>query len=288
MPHEQLLKKLLSLGFTGYEAKAYLAMNGRQSLTASELSRLSGVPRQRIYDVVNNLHLKGLCEEIPGDVIRYQASKPKDALMGLLVDRNREFQQTLEEQRDIALHLADELSILNRKDAGLDGPGNGNGHIRVYNHPNQMLRKYDELLLEAEEEILCTAKLPYIQARAEETYEKVRPGIKMRFLIDEEVLEQEPAMIEAIFRLYGNHEIRFAGDVPIKVFIFDRKKVLLVLTNDHIATGRETGAGLSEVFIDNPGLASGMARFFELIWEKGTPASSRMNEVARIIAEVNA
>ena len=278
MPHEQLLKKLISLGLTGYEAKVYLAMMGRNSLTASEVSRLSGVPRQRTYDVLNSLHLKGLCVEVPGNVIRYHASKSKDALLGMLVDRNREFQRKLEGQRDIAVNLGNELSVLSRKE---EDAGDPNGSLQVFLHPNQMLRKYDELLLEAEEEIICTARRPYIQAMAEKTYEKVKGGVNVRFLIDEEILDKEPRMIEAIFSLYGNNEHRFMDGIPLKFSVFDKKKTLLFLTN-------ENGGGVMAVVIENPGLAQSLSMLFETLWVKGTPSSMRREDVERAIGEAKA
>ena len=276
MPHEQLLKKLISLGLTSYQAKVYLSMMGRNTHTASEIAHFSGVPRQRVYDVLNALHLKGLCVEVPGKVVRYHASKPKDALLGMLVEKNRDFQKRLETQRDTAVNLADELAVLGSRDETEEGAV---GTVEVLLHPNQMLRKYDELLLEAEEEILCTARLPYVQARAEETYERVKESVTVKFLIDEEVLEREPAMIEAIFRLYGDREIRFSRDVPLKVSIFDRKKVLLFLSS-------EDESEIKEIYVENPGLAQGMAQFFELLWAQGTSSTSRVDEVARAIAEV--
>lgn len=279
MSNEQLLKKLITLGLTSYEAKVYLAMMGRNSHTASEIAGFSGVPRQRVYDVLQSLHLKGLCVEVPGKVVRYHASKPRDALLGMLVEQNREFQQKLGKQRDTALNLADELAVLGE----LNGDSQASaGRVQILLHPNQMLRKYDELLLEAEEEILSTARLPYVQARAEETYEKVKNGVKVKFLIHDEVLEREPGMIEAIFRLYGNHEdheIRFLSELPLKANIFDRKKVLFYLFS-------EDESGLMEIYIENPGLARSMAQFFELLWEQGTPSSRKVDEVARAIAEV--
>ncbi len=276
MPHEHLLKKLISLGLTSYEAKVFLAMMGRNSNTASEIAGFSGVPRQRVYDVLQSLQLKGLCVELPGKVLRYHASKPKDALLGMLVERNRDFQHQLEDQRDTAVHLADELSTLVRKE---DGPETATGDIQVFLHPNQMLRKYDELLLAAEEEILSTARLPYIQAKAEKTYEKVKEGVKVRFLIHDEVLEKEPAMVEAIFRLYGSHEIRFSSNVPIKLSIFDRKKLLIYVAS-------EDQNQLKEIYIDNPGLARGLADFFELLWEQGTPSSQQLEFIQKAIVGV--
>lgn len=278
MPNEQLLKKLISLGLTGYEAKIFFSMIGRNSLTASEISRLSGVPRQRTYDVLDGLHLKGLCVEVPGDVVRYHASNPKDALMGMLVDRNREFQSSLGRQRDTAIDIAGELAGLNHPE---EAQGQTNGIIQVFHHPNQMLRKYDELLLSAEEEILTMAKQPYIQARAEKTYEKVKDGVDVRFLLDEELLEKEPLMILSIFGLYGENGHRFMSGVPQKFSVFDRKKVLLFLVNG-------TEDDITAVAIENEQYARSMANFFEIMWEKGIPSSERMEDVKQAIEGVRA
>ncbi|HID71470.1 MAG TPA: TrmB family transcriptional regulator [Thermoplasmata archaeon] len=275
MPQEHLLKKLISLGLTGYEAKVYLAMVGRNSLTASEIAQFSGVPRQRVYDVLNSLHLKGLCVEVPGKVVRYYASKPKDALLSMLVERNREFQKKLEEMRETALLLADELTLLKDREERNDS----GDMVKVFIHPNQILRKYDEMLLEVEEEVLSMARLPYVQAMAEETYEKVKKGVEVRFLIDEEVLKKEPRMIEAIFRLYGNHEHRFLAGVPLKCSIFDRKKVLLNLT----VNGYK---GIIGVFIENWQLAEALRILFETLWERAQTAEEKKKEIQMAIAEV--
>ena len=276
MPYEHLLKKLIALGLTTYEAKVYLSMLGRNSLTASEISRLSGVPRQRTYDVLNSLHIKGLCVEVPGEVMKYHASEPEEALLGMLVDRNREFQRRLEEQRELAVSLAKEIEFSKEKAADPEDPSKA---IQVFVHPDQILRKYDEMLLGAEEEVLAMARLPYTQARAEKTYEKVKEGVKVRFLIDEEVLEKEPAMIEAIFRLYGENEHRFIRGVPMKCDIFDRKAVLLT-------SKVEAYNGFVTFLIKSRELAHGLAMLFESLWNSAVPAAEKWNEIERAIAEV--
>ena len=276
MPYEHLLKKLIALGLTGYEAKVYLSMLGRNSLTASEISRLSGVPRQRTYDVLNSLHIKGLCVEVPGEVMKYHASEPEEALLGMLVDRNREFQRRLEEQREIAVSLAREIEFSKEKAEDPEDPSKA---IQVFVHRDQMLRKYDEMLLGAEEEVLGMARLPYIQARAEKTYEKVKEGVRIRFLIDEEVLEKEPAMIEAIFRLYGDHEHRFIRDVPLKCYIFDRKAVLLTSRVDAYN-------GFVSILIKSRELASALVMLFESLWHTAVPAVEKWDDIQRVIAEV--
>ncbi|MBM3791438.1 MAG: TrmB family transcriptional regulator [Acidobacteria bacterium] len=55
------------LGLSTYEAKAYFAAVGQPPITGYRLSQLSGVPRARIYEIVEKLAAKGLLIFQSGD-----------------------------------------------------------------------------------------------------------------------------------------------------------------------------------------------------------------------------
>jgi len=73
MQNNELLSHLITLGLTTYESKGYLAMLKKQSLTASELAKLSDIPRTRIYDVLEKLAQRGLCVELLGKWKKFHA-----------------------------------------------------------------------------------------------------------------------------------------------------------------------------------------------------------------------
>ena len=75
---------LVELGMTRYEAKTYLTLIQRESFAASELATEAGIPRQRIYDVLNSLVARGLARDWPGPVTRYAATDPQAAVERLL------------------------------------------------------------------------------------------------------------------------------------------------------------------------------------------------------------
>jgi len=56
---DNLVSKLVEIGFSEYEAKAYLALLRKSPVTGYELSKLSGVPRSMIYEVVGKLTARG-------------------------------------------------------------------------------------------------------------------------------------------------------------------------------------------------------------------------------------
>lgn len=57
---ENLVKRLKEIGFTEYEAKSYISLVKQGTITAYQVSKDSGVPRARIYDILNNLVDKGI------------------------------------------------------------------------------------------------------------------------------------------------------------------------------------------------------------------------------------
>src|SRR5947199_8284122 len=85
----QMIAQLTELGLTTYEAKAYVGLLRRDSSTAAQVARLTGVPRQRIYDVLASLVGKGLAVARPGNVGKYSATAPDIALERLLEDHRQ-------------------------------------------------------------------------------------------------------------------------------------------------------------------------------------------------------
>ncbi|MBS4214781.1 TrmB family transcriptional regulator [Neobacillus rhizophilus] len=69
---DDIVQRLKKLGFNEYEAKSYLSLVKQGPVTAYQVSKESGVPRARIYEVLSNLVEKGIVlkEEI-NDTTRY-------------------------------------------------------------------------------------------------------------------------------------------------------------------------------------------------------------------------
>ncbi|WP_457552109.1 TrmB family transcriptional regulator [Desulfobacula sp.] len=55
---------LKELGFSQYEATCYMALVGNHPVNGSQLSKISGIARSRIYDVLRNLISKGYVIEV--------------------------------------------------------------------------------------------------------------------------------------------------------------------------------------------------------------------------------
>ncbi len=55
---------LKELGFSQYEASCYMALVTTHPVNGSQLSKISGIARSRIYDVLRNLIAKGYVIEV--------------------------------------------------------------------------------------------------------------------------------------------------------------------------------------------------------------------------------
>lgn len=75
------IEKLMALGLSEYEAKAYVALLRESPVTGYQLSKLSGVPRSMIYEVVGKLIARGAAMSLRQEgVVRYALVPPEEFL----------------------------------------------------------------------------------------------------------------------------------------------------------------------------------------------------------------
>ena len=82
MPDEtQIIGLMKQIGLGEYESRAYLALLKANPANGYEISKMSGIPRSRIYEVLNGLTQKQMVHVQPGQKTkRYLPVKPKIAL----------------------------------------------------------------------------------------------------------------------------------------------------------------------------------------------------------------
>jgi len=73
---ESVVEKLQRVGLTQYEAKAYVALLNTHLNTATQVSEKSGVPRTKIYSVLETLKHKGWVRVYSGVPLLFQAVEP--------------------------------------------------------------------------------------------------------------------------------------------------------------------------------------------------------------------
>ena len=75
---EMAVNKLKQVGFSEYEAKAYLALLAENPLTAYEIAKNSGIPTSKIYEVIRKLESRRTVQSIHGERSKMFIPVPPD------------------------------------------------------------------------------------------------------------------------------------------------------------------------------------------------------------------
>ena len=77
MREEGIIKMLQKLGLTKYESLAYITLLKLGTSKATDLTKESGIPHTRIYDVLSSLHRKGFVDIMHGTPRMYKPVNPE-------------------------------------------------------------------------------------------------------------------------------------------------------------------------------------------------------------------
>lgn len=88
-PAERLVFRLNELGFSKYEAQAYVGMIGEESVTGYALSNRTGIPQPKAYETLRRLAERGAAVKVSDGPARY-AAVPTERLLEQLDSQFRE------------------------------------------------------------------------------------------------------------------------------------------------------------------------------------------------------
>jgi sugar-specific transcriptional regulator TrmB len=114
------VEKLQHIGLTEYEAKAYLALLNTHLSTATQASEKSGVPRTKIYSVLESLRNKGWVRVYSGVPLLFKAVEPLSVFEKVKEDYAL-FLESVQSTLKNEVNDMKEKFVIKRFDIGLDG-----------------------------------------------------------------------------------------------------------------------------------------------------------------------
>lgn len=139
--------RLQALGFSEYEARAYIALLGVCPATGYEISKAAGVPRANTYAALESLTKKSAVQPISENPARYMPLAP-DVLLGRIA----------EDTSARCTALARDLAVAEREEAGQfvwTIAGERNVHAKI---AEMIGRARDHVWIKADEESLDTQR----------------------------------------------------------------------------------------------------------------------------------
>jgi HTH-type transcriptional regulator, sugar sensing transcriptional regulator len=257
-PLPRSVAELTQLGLTTYEAKAYVALLGRDSFTAAQVSRQAGLPRQRIYDVLGSLVEKGLASSRPGSVVKYAAVAPELAVDRLVAEHRRQLQDL---ERAAARAIAD---LEPAYKTGLEHT-DPLEYIEVLRDAGAINERFGELQASVKREILVFTKPPYA-TQPQENPEglEVSRHVRARSVYEMSAFD-DPAFIAGVKRfIEAGEEARFVESLPLKLVIIDETIVMFGM-QDPVGSGGD----LTIMVVEHPSLAQVLKTSFESTWAQG-------------------
>lgn len=157
---DKITRKMTDLGFTQYEARAYICLLQNFPATRYEISKKSGIPRSAIYDVIQRLETFGAVNAISSKPEKY-VPLPPDKFVELLENR---YNSKIKEFYDSVANLEVEIESENL------------WNITGYNN---MILKAKEMITNAQHQIYLSTWNREIQELKTELKDAVDRGVKV-------------------------------------------------------------------------------------------------------------
>ncbi len=241
---EEARRVLRELGLTQYETRAYLAVLGKEVLTASQISEYAEVPYSKVYEVLASLEKKGWIKAEHGRPSKYYPKSPSEALDAAKF-RLEEMTKTWEQT------ILSELQPLYEKMGIREKPD-----IWILRGEFNILAKLKEMLDKVENEVMiATPSLPKtLENTLVSTLARLQEAkINVMLMISKEAKEWNLKTIENVASVKVRNQM-FGGGV-----IVDRKEAMLFL-------GEEKPALV--IWSNHLGLVKFARDYFQYLWKE--------------------
>ncbi len=267
------------IGLTKYEETALEELITLGQTTAPNLSEATGIPKARIYGVLDALSDRGFIKVIPGRPKQYQA-KPPAAILDRAVENQRQeyeqFQTELDARREAFL---DEYEPRFEQASEDISPTAELFHVVDVGEPSE--RETRRIYEGAERELLVMSKsFEYFDSVRSTFEDALDRGIDVSILLlDPDRLTEENRAIQAriveeISEHYPDVGVRFSperlpwrGTVADPSMEYDSGTAILLVQEDEVPNHMRQAA-----ITENGSFVAGLKRYFDLIWEyESTP-----------------
>ncbi len=257
------------LGLTEYEARVYLALAIHGRMTVSEISKLSGVPRAKCYEVLSGLVLKGLVVIVGSKPTRYETLPLKEGIENRIAQMRSEVEMKAARSK----LLIEEISKLKRGDSL-------QREVRV-----MILEGHDAIVASsindasnAEEEVLIALSSDPVRFEWDfhlpRLMKALLRGVRFKFIV--------PSISMFIERIKGvtidvenpQAEVRSSRQLKVPFMVIDRKIAYLYITDPSL------GVITTAIRVVDKNFGEQMRDVFGELWKLARPYSPSGDQIS--------
>jgi sugar-specific transcriptional regulator TrmB len=247
---------LKHLGFTEYEAKAYLTLISQGPMNAEKISAASGIPLPRVYDTMNGLAGRGLIFVSSTRPQSFKVINPKQLSVLLIEEEKRKADEKIKKIEEIAPQFLSTVASSYQEKTG-----ESEEVIASIKRKINMEKLWFDLFSEVKQEVFIFAgNLSWVDKTFPIIKSIVKKGIKCRILwcrSGKEVVPRIKRLMKA------GVDLRYADTAELRGLILDGKQISLVQT-----TG-VSERNVTTIIISHKLITDVFRRYFLHLWEHG-------------------
>lgn len=265
---------LQRLDLKEYEATALARLLRSGRTTAPDVAEATGIPKARIYDVLDSLADRGFVEVIPGRPKHYQPKAPEAILDRATENRRQEFEDFRGEVDEMRADFLDVFGPMYERAEEAVSPISELFHVVDVGGPSETETR--RLYRVADEGVyVITNSFAYFESVEPAVANALAEGVDVSVLflnpalLSEENRARQGEMVERIETEYPAIDFRFSKEVlPWRgTFVdpsmeYDSGQAIFLVEETDVPDYKRQAA-----ITENGSFVAGMRRYFELIWE---------------------
>ena len=256
----KFVNSLKKLGFSERQAKVYSALLEKKDASLADLQKISGVPHNKISEVVNYLLREGYCSEKKiGNRKYFNIVSPKSSFNRAL----KNMEENLTESHNITNEMEE---IYNNSDK-IREPFE---YIEVFHGNDNIHYHFCELVKNSKKEILSFMREPYAFHAPEQKKEQedvmadflYRKG-NIKTIFEKELIMNYPDFFTEVENQTAKDELRIADNLPLKMLVFDNNTLLIA-----DAAPLNISNELRVVLIKQQTIINAFIELFKFFWQQ--------------------
>jgi len=261
------------LDVTEYEREALLELLSLGRTTAPDLSEAAGIPKARVYGVLDELADRGFIEVIPGRPKQFQPKAPAEILDRASENRRQAYEDYRQRLEGIREEFLDTFGPMYEAASEEITPTEELFHVVDVGEPSETETR--TLYRKATEEVcVLTKSFEYFSGVRPAVEDAVERGVAVNVLfvhprhlstenreIQVDRVETVSAVSEAVSVRFSEEPLPWRGTVADSSMEYDRGRAILLVEEHDVPLYKRQAA-----VTDNGSFVAGLKRYFDLIW----------------------